>query len=792
MKTTRTVLLALALSAVASYVAAAMHEIHNAQLTVRYDDAAGTFSITDAAARTAVRDGRLEGGKGAVAVAAVTSPNFGGGSRISVTQADGSTASLELYANLPFLLVCRDVHNATGKDVELVKAVPAEFTVDLGMPADKLRTLGTAGLHPVNKHPGSYLFLTVADPATRRGVVTAWLSEDRGSGVVFSHAEKHGPAKIKAQIDYGRLVIPAGAAAKLETLAIGVFDDARLGLEAYADAVKKQYRIRLREPQAVYCSWYAEKHGAAGDEKSTVELAEFAAKKLKPFGFGVVQIDDEWQDGQHYNGPRRGFDRVRPDGPYRHGIAPVAAAVEKHGLTFGLWWLPFARNFQDPEYKQRQDWFVKRADGKPYDTPWGGTCLDLTNPAVQEQLATIARLYRSWGVKYYKMDGLWTGAACEQIYVNDGYRDANFGNNRPFHDPRVSNVEAYRGGLKLLRRAAGDDVFFSGCCVSQNMREMTAIGLVDSMRVGPDASGDIRVGPLRGSRMYFLNGRVWWNDPDPAVVRAGGSGMGVSPVTLDEARLTTSWVALTGQFFLCSDWLPDLPEERIEVLRRTMAHHNAAVRPVDYFERDIPVTWLVSEGNGDCPNFRGEEAQHRTAKMGLSPSAPRYVVGLFNFERQPLKINHTAQWLGIDPAKTYHAFDFWANRPLPDVKGRLTADLPARACRAIALRAAEDHPLVVSTSRHVTQGIIDLTGETWHGGQLSGTSALIGGDTYELRIAGLGDGGDWRLARADVSPADAAAGVKISQKSRDGLLRVTLRAPATRPVQWTLSFIKAD
>ena len=103
----------------------------------------------------------------------------------------------------------------------------------------------------------------------------------------------------------------------------------------------------------MYCSRYAEQHGQAGDENSTVELARLAAKELKPFGFSVIQIDDEWQDGPKLNGPRRGFDRVRPNGPYAHGIAPVAEAVEKEGLTFGLWWLPFARNYQDPDYRDR-------------------------------------------------------------------------------------------------------------------------------------------------------------------------------------------------------------------------------------------------------------------------------------------------------------------------------------------------------------------------------------------------------------------------------------------------------
>ncbi len=175
--------------------------------------------------------------------------------------------------------------------------------------------------------------------------------------------------------------------AQLETLMIGIFDDARLGQEQFADAMAKHYKIKLHPQVNGYCTWYSDKHSGAGDEKSIVELAEFAAKELQPFGFSFVQIDDQWQDGGSYNGPCRGFDRVNPEGPYPHGMKPVAEMFKELGLTAGIWFMPFARNHQDPEYKHRQDWFVKRENGKPYETTWGGTSLDLTKPEVKAYVA---------------------------------------------------------------------------------------------------------------------------------------------------------------------------------------------------------------------------------------------------------------------------------------------------------------------------------------------------------------------------------------------------------------------
>ncbi len=726
------------LLAAAASATATTHEVVNQRLKVSYDDAADTFSLTDrATGKTFVRSAGL-GGSGCRVE----------GGKLVVQQPDGSVA-LELRGNEPFVLITKEIRNGGQEPLDLADVVVAEFALDLGKPAAALRTMGTGGLLEADKNPGSYMFLTCADPATRHGVVAGWVTTDRGSGVMFSSV-KDDQVGFKAQIDYGRLRIPAGKTERLETLAIGYFDDARIGSEQYADLIRKHYDIRLRPRLGTYCTWYAEQHSLAGDEKSTKELAAFVARELKDHGLRVIQIDDEWQDGPALDGPRRGFERVRPDGPYPNGIAPVAAEVNRLGLTFGLWWLPFGRNHADPAWKDRQDWFAKWADGTPMRTKgFGGTCLDLTHPEVQKHLAEIAKLYREWGVTYYKMDGLWTGTATEQVYINDGYTDDNMSNVAPFYDSSKTQIEAYRDGLKLLRKNAGDDVFFSGCCVSQNMRSFGgAFGLVDAMRIGPDFDHDgqgIKTGPIRGSRLYFLNGRVWWNDPDPTMVRGS--------LPIDQAQLTTSFSALTGQFFLLSDWLPNLSADRLEILKRTMISHDAVARPVDYFDSQLAGIWHVEDG-------------------------ARHVLGLFNWENQPQTVGATLAKAGLDPAKTYFAFDFWKNELLPDIKDSFGYELPQTSCKVIALRADEGHPSLLSTSRHVTQGMVDVLKEQWSGRTLSGTSEVIANDPYELRIrvpAG------WKLEKASAPATES-----------DGLVRMRLLSDKTKNMDWNVTFRKVS
>ena len=736
-------------------------KISNDKLTVTYDKAGGTFSVADkASGREFLASGRLyEDAAGAV-VEPMQHETFGKGSRIVVALADGGEISLELCDESPFVMIRGTLVNKGKKDLNLKRLGPVSFMLDLGKSPEDLRTMGTAGLTAPDKNPGSYLFLTLDDPATRHGVVSGFVTNERGSGVLFSDV-KNGGVRFKAQIDYGHLRLSPGEFAKTETLAVGYFDDARLGEEAYADTIRRIHHIQLHPRTNGYCTWYSDKHSKAGDEKSIVELADFAARELKPFGFSFVQLDDEWQDGGTFNGPRRGFDRVKSDGPYPHGMAPVAEKFKNLGLTAGIWFMPFARNHKDPEYKDRQNWFVKRDNGQPYEVRWGGTSLDLTFPEVQDHLTKLVKTIHGWGYNYFKMDGLWTGSATELMYVNDGYVDDHMGNNLPFHNPKKTNVDMLRDGLRLVRQAAGPDVFFSGCNVSQNMRSFGAcMGLVDSMRIGPDNGtkwDELIVGPVRGTRLYFLNGRTWWNDPDPSYVRAD--------LPLNEGRFLTSWVALSDSFNLNSDWIPDLPVERLDVMKRTMPYHGATARPVDYFDNDMPRIWHVSD---------------------TRQAVRRDVLGFFNWDGKDAVITTSAAKAGLDAAaSTWHGFDFWANEPVADFKGELALTVPGRSCRVIAVRADAGHPVLLSTSRHVSQGILEVTDETWNADTqtLSGVSQVVANDPYELRIAGIEDGGkSWKpvSAEADEMTTDLHEG--------SGIVRVKMNPVSSGAVKWSVKF----
>ncbi len=737
--------------------------IENEMYTVRVEPADGRFTLASRPGeRVFLNNGKLSGTAGTAKVIDVTDRAFGRGKGIEVLYPDGNRDTITLYAGVPFVLFGGSRQNRGTQPIVLNKVPTVSGGVELGEQFSAIRTLGTGGLLKPASNPGSYAFLAVVVPETRSGVVGGWITHDRGSGVVFSPV-KDQTVRIQAQIDYGRLRIKPREDEALEVFAIGYFEDARFGLEAYADVIAKVYDVKLPPHRPGLCTWYMEKHRGPCDERNLARLSEYAAKNLKPFGFDFIQIDDGWQQGIRNNGPAKNFTTHSPGGPYRSGMKAAADNIRKLGLTPGIWFMPFAGNHKDPYFKAHQDWFAKNPQGQPYETDWGGTCLDMTRPEVQEHLkAVVKRIAHEWGYRLFKLDGFWTGSATKQVYVNDGYNNNDGIGDAEFSNPDKTNIEALRDGARLIRAAAGPNVFLLGCCVSQNMRSLGgSFGLVDAMRVGPD-TGAGQIGAPHASRLWFLNGRVWWNDPDCVSVRASRP--------LEQARLNATFTAIAGDLFYNSDWMPDLPPERLDILRRCMPAHGLPARPVDVFEQHPARIWHLADTRG---------------------SARRNVVAFYNWDRTPATIACTASRIGLPPAKEYVAFDFWANRFVSPFTDTLRVQLPpGPACRVLSVRPASEEPQLLSTSRHVTQGMVDVSEERWNATTrtLSAVSQLIGGDSYELRIVVPVGEESWLVKDVSLSADDQAAGVKAESKQDGPKVRIKLNASESRCVKWQVSF----
>lgn len=656
---------------------------------------------------------------------------------------------IALYPGLPFVTLQRILQNGAHASVTNRVLYPRLNIQNV----DLTTVMTTGGPQSLEKNPGSYMWTAMVNAESRKGVVGGWVTTDRGSGIVRTEGKAMLP-----HVDYGRLQLKPEQREPLETFVVGCFEDARLGLEAYADAVAKVYKIKLPPMPTVHCTWYVD--WASNQEKMKNRTA-FVAAELKKFGLNVMQIDDGWQLGKSKNGPNKVFIGHKPKGPYKDGMRATADVITEHGLVAGIWFMPFAGTFDDPWFADKQHWFAKRPDGKPFDTSWGGTCFDLTLPEVQDYLRLqIKKNVNEWNYKYIKLDGYSTGLAVSPQYVNDVFKEDDYGQS-VLRNPEMTHMEMARNSQRIIREEAGPGTFILGCCVSQNARSAgQAFGMVDAMRVGPDNAADwkaILSGPMYGAWQYFLHNRVWYNDPDPLYVR-------LEPEMA--SKVICTYVTLAGFMNSSSEEYSALKPHQLDLLKRTMPSHKAIARPIDLFERQIPRLWLVTD-----------------TALGFE----RRLIGVYNWEDKEATIEYDLQRMGLKDDTAYIAFDYWSNRLLPTFRDRLVRKLPARSCEALSIRPLADHPQLISTSRHITQGLIDVFKEAWSGNTLTGTSELVAGDPYELRITTLAAKGGFVLEHVKVDDPD----VTVESKTEDGLVRILLRSKKSMRVNWAISF-KAD
>ncbi|UCG59817.1 MAG: alpha-galactosidase [Phycisphaerales bacterium] len=737
--------------------------IDNGIVDVSFDPELGTFSARRGE-KFFVKEARFrEAGGGDIpkARAARIEDTLGSAQAIEVEFPSGNVYTLALYSDLPFVCIKSQMHNPTNDRVIINKMVPISLQVDLGKAAEDLRVLGCDGLTSAEKERTSYTFLAMAEPDTRAGVVAGWLTHDRASGIVLSKPDESS-VRIDARSEYGNLLIEPGGNVTGETFAIGYFDDALVGLEEYAGAIAKKYRIRLPEIPSGYCTWYSKPHGGASDEEHVAELAEFCGRELTKFGLNLLQIDDKWQLS------RRDFTNYNPSGPYPNGMKPTARKINQEGMTAGIWFIPTGWDHEREIFQDHQNWFVHNNEGSVYTVHWAGSCLDMTHPEAREFLSqVISRITRQWGYKYIKIDGLWTGMAVKILYPTPDYRNDNLGD-AIFHDPAKTNIEAYRDGLKLVREAAGEDVYILGCNIAQNMRTLGAsIGLVDGMRVGRDIGANwekILPSAAMGTRLYFMHNRVWHNDPDCLMLR--------EPLTLNQARAWGSWIAMTGPLNMVSEWLPGLPPDRLEVLKRSIPNHGACARPVDLFESPFAQIWHLTTGTDENR---------------------RDVVGLFNWDpdkRKSISVELHKLNLPDNTEGAYVGFDYWADAFIPPFSDTLSAQLQPSSCRIISVSPVLSRPVLVGTSRHVTQGIADVIQRSWDGrkSELAGQSMVVGGDAYELRIYAPAPAKPWYVKSAAVSEADERAGVTVQAEQAGAEIRVAVISPENRQVSWKVAF----
>ncbi len=499
----------------------------------------------------------------------------------------------------------------------------------------------------------------------------------------------------------------------------------------------------FRRAPAGWCSWYIYYQNVT--EEEVVRNTDWLAANLGKFGCEYVQIDDGWQTKGHGHGENRDW-FVTYDKQFPKGMKWLAGYIKSKGLVPGIWLCPFGQS-DARLFAEQPDLFVRRPDGTSIgEDPeaadparrinWVGRYfIDPTGPAGQAYLKKLfAMLCPEWGYEYVKIDGQ---GGMQHVY---GMWQ------KQLQNPQMPGDIAYRYGLAAIKDVMGPRRFLLNCGGG-----WASPGFCEGIRTGGDVGANwsgMQPAILCTMSHLYKNNIVWWTDPDVVCVRP--------PLTLEQARVWATLLGITGQLLMSSDKMYDLPEERVELLRRI--YPVADIRPMDLY----PI-------KGKARIF-----DLRISKPGVGDWD---VVALFNWNAtQSERISLSCAVLGLPPGR-YIYYDVWAKKLVAVGDAPVQLLLAPMSCRVLAVRRQGETPQLVGVSRHLTQGADDLLEARWDAatGVWSGTSEVVGGDAYEIRFS--------------LPPGWTAEGEGVAVEGP--LAALTLRREKSGPVKWQARFRKA-
>lgn len=454
----------------------------------------------------------------------------------------------------------------------------------------------------------------------------------------------------------------------------------------------------FKNPPVGWMTWYAVQFDAG--EATVLQNARWQAENLKDFGANTVWVDWEWYHSDFSGVGQPDVDIFHPDShKYPHGLKHVADEIKALGLIPALWIGATNDPTENEFVKEHPETVLVQ---KP---SWCGQYfMDLTHPLVlKEFLPKVFRQILDWGYKALKWDCMPT-----QIQLCDNYHDR-------FFDPTLSTEQAMMGAVDVARNTVGKD-FYMLYCAGLNDREVNiASAGFDAARIGGDIfrwEDFISQCVARVMKLYALHNVVFLNDPDNVILRSKFN-------TFDQALSRLSFVAVLGLPITLGDNLPDLADERVELLRR-------GIPPLNTHPMDVRAT--------------AHDYKLVIANLAINKPYEQWnIVDVFNPLEQETEAVVDLQadlHLALEDGP-YLVYDFWNREYVGQIQNRFTTTLRPCASKVFAVRRKLSRPQVLSTSRHFSQGAYDIVEMRWDEGRrtLSGVSMVVAGDAYEIVFA---------------------------------------------------------
>lgn len=508
-----------------------------------------------------------------------------------------------------------------------------------------------------------------------------------------------------------------------------------------------------------WCSWWA--YFSDVHEKDVERVSRIFADKLRDFGYKYIQIDDGYQS----SGGGLPRDWLHTNGRFPSGLAALAKTISDEGLEPALW---LNVHFGDQAFVEAHpNWFIQGENGKPYKGPWVDYGLDGSNSAALD--AVVRPTYRAlheMGWKYVKVDAL------RHLLYDDSYPNRKY-----FADEGTSAENAFRDYLAAIRHEVGDQTYMLACW---GVLPET-VGIANGCRLGGDGFG-----PSTLQQYTSWNNVVWRNDPDHCDVKPLDGQTG--KYSEGEERIRPVLVSMAGAQLLLSD-KPEVYEDEANLEGVKRASPILFTVPGQLYDYDPAKTDHLKEG---LRNDRGGANSGPIDADQRGDVCPWWMLDInepfeswtvltrMNWEAQPMG-EATVKFhdLGLERA-TYSVFEFWSKRYVGDFTESFPAkSLAPKDLATYAIRKTLARPQILSTSRHISQGGVDLRAVSWAGRTLAGSSEVVRKDPYTIYVR-LPAGYTVRAASFGGEPAE------VRQEGR--LAEVKLVPAKTGTVEWKIRF----
>jgi hypothetical protein len=499
-------------------------------------------------------------------------------------------------------------------------------------------------------------------------------------------------------------------------------------MEQYGDALKDFQKIDLEYYTfPTVCLWYAQ-HKAYGDGPSVNDAPGAVAEMDRAVKSGFLRYtpvsirlvpdayeennEQGWWDEKHWQMYGTGKYSNPPDGnvdvapghykkPYETTRKWAQAIIERGGIP--LTYFQTGRRSDDyaaafPEHMlfnnvnpgiADQDWMIK-----------GKVGYDFTDSGFLAHMQEVYKNLADGGVQGLMYDYPYTG------WAQYGGMDNTYS----------TTAAAYRTVFQLARTGLGPNAFLD----ERNLDHGSDItlGIVSSQRIWGDTD---KMSPLmitRGALRWYKNRKVVSFDMDAKNL------LKAQPAGIDGVRKLLTLMYTTCGRFLMANSFDRLSPEMLHDLSRVFPYPDSwiSARPADAFASNYPEIFV----------FKVQEGWYQL--VVYNPDDMRGAVKTIRFG--------TPDFFGavdLNPEKNYYAYEFWDNRLVGEFKGSdsLSLNLRAGEAKMISIRQKTDFPQLLSTNRHLMQGLIETRDMKWNPEslQVAGKVNMVEGEEMELVFA---------------------------------------------------------